>query len=509
MGKIEAFKLIGTIECKGLWSNSYKNIADKEWCDNAVAGTLNNIDGTTKLELNGSLHYNNFEQMDESLEIFGYLSNGLYVKLEGCYQTNISIAAPGYITENFIATRCFVINSCSSNFTFENKIEATQMRFSLNYLEDWFNIDTPTFEDAGKDGEFYIKYTNEYFENNNYYILDGDFCIKLVRKQMAVFNIHRGSTPKVDLHIKICTKEYKSVSLETLLKHSLWVSDFINFITHHFGYLINVNYLLEDEQNRYSLQEELDGDFITFTPHYVGALLFPQLTYNRDEPIFNSLRLKDIYKDFGKLISNWFDNKSKLEYIISLYKQNQLINLDITTKLVNQIIIIETYYNNYMCNKREELNERDKKLDYTKRKLKNELDRITVENTIKEEIIKKLDSKLKNKHPTLLEKIKVVFENLPPEIQNIYKDIDIEWYKNDEFIDNFAARLRDTRNFYTHGANKDRNKQRYTSIKEMISVSNILEYIIYYLVIKTLGVDDDKILNYPFINIKLKALYTE
>lgn len=502
MADLREFKLNNIIEYKGLWSLSAVGIYTNKRIETAVRGTLKINNGKIGLEINGKLKSYNFKNIYNSFDIFGYLSNGLYVKLEKCYITGRYFPSPGYPTESYTSARGFIINKNDDNII-SKTLQATQVRISLNYLEDWYDINLPTINNVGDDGSYSIDYNNDFFDNNNYEILDGKFYVKLVRNLTQNHNIHKGVITEVDSYLKINSKGYEPKPIDNLLDLVFWFKEFINFITQTFGNLTECTYLLEDNVNRIWIEKIKKDEYIYHRPYYEGKLIFNQLSFNNDELYFYSLRLSNIYKDFGLLINEWFKNKDNLDYIISLYNQNQIPNLDINTKLVNQIKILEAYYDNYKVNKREKINNRENKLNETKIKLKEYLNLFDVEVGIKEDIIKNINYSSKNKKPTLREKLKVILESLPKEFKFIFNYIDPEWNRDDKFIDKFAVRLKDTRNYHTHGANPNKNKNRYKSIKEIIRVNQVLDYIIYILVLKALGLDDKKISNYPFIKDKI------
>lgn len=102
------------------------------------------------------------------------------------------------------------------------------------------------------------------------------------------------------------------------------------------------------------------------------------------------------------------------------------------------------------------------------------------------------------------EKITILLESLPLEVKNIFSDIEVNYSKNKKFFENFAVRLKDTRNYYIHGANPNKNKRRFKSTSEIIKVNQVLDYVIYYLVLERLG-QKEKILNYPFLRSKISV----
>lgn len=504
MGKLDEFKLNNTIEYKGYWDISSTNVGENEWIQTAVPGVLKLNNGQAKLELNGVLNFLNHIKIHDGIDIFGYLSNGLYVKLEKCYQISMKLSVPGYKIENYICNKCIVLNKNYFDSDNDEDIKVTKVRFSIDYLEDWYNVDLPESNIFDEHNDFSIKYKNEFFENNEFKILNDDYIIKLVRKQNFNYLIHRGVVPEVKSYIKVSSINFNAVSLYTMYEIATWMKDFINFITQIYGNFLCFEFALEDKNHCEKAVKLDNGDYKCLNPIYLGKLLIQQIIDGNNQLKVNSLRLKDILEDFDLLIRNWFLNKEKLIYIISLHNQNKISNLDINTKLVNQIKILETYYDNYKKREREEISDRENKLNETKSKVKEFLNEIDVENNIKEEIVIKIDHKSKSKNPSLREKLKVTLEDLPEDLKCIFYYVDPGWEKDNNFTDEFAERLKDTRNYHIHGANPNKNKKRYKTIKEIITVNQILDYIIYFLVLKSLELDDMKILNYPFIKQKLK-----
>ena len=94
-------------------------------------------------------------------------------------------------------------------------------------------------------------------------------------------------------------------------------------------------------------------------------------------------------------------------------------------------------------------------------------------------------------------------ENIPEQLKNIFYLIDQNWKNDTNFEKNFANRLKDTRNYNTHGPGNNKNKARLKAFKELNNANTVLEYIIYYHVIHKLGITDDILLNYPFLRRKI------
>lgn len=234
-------------------------------------------------------------------------------------------------------------------------------------------------------------------------------------------------------------------------------------------------------------------------------MIFPQTSKKARKLSRNALKLLNIKSDYGKLISAWFENKDGLKYIIDLYYQNVISDIDIETVLVNQIKMMETYYDNFLQRKSENISDKEARVEEVKDQIKDWMVESGVEVPIKEEIIKKLDYAPKPKI-NLREKLTVLLEGLPTELKCIFLEIDPEWENDEDFFKDYSDRLRDTRNFYTHGANKNKNKRRLETTKDLVKASSILECVMYYYVLKPIyGEDNDQLMfQLPYLMSKIK-----
>lgn len=180
-------------------------------------------------------------------------------------------------------------------------------------------------------------------------------------------------------------------------------------------------------------------------------------------------------------------------------------SLEIETILVNKIKMLETYYNNFLQGQEERLTDKDLKYNEVKEKIKSYMNSFEIEESTKEEVNRRLDKNKKN-NMTLREKLEVVLERFPDELKVVFSEMDPNWKEDTNFIFNFSRRLKDTRNFYTHGANNQRNKRRFKTTDEFLSASLVLDFVIYYFVLRSLyGENRNKrIYQYPFLKSKLR-----
>lgn len=510
MGNIKSFNLDNNYSIEGMWALNLGDLFEKNsftFSDEAIPGNLELSEGRITLGINGCFNGFGSDYDKNVYRIYGYLSSGLFVILEKCFIINSDFSAPGYVVEKYLANVAYILDKdpIYTDFNIEEKIIATKVNFEINYLKNWYNIDLPSFDDSSDSKTVTIHYNNEFFDKNKFEILDGKYIISLKKDIKANQVIHQGAQVKTESYISIYTKDYKTETIEIFMEIANWTLKLSDFLTQTFGRYTYFEFYLEDEMNRMRIEDLGNGECKFHNPKYKGRLIFRQASKESPKLKINSLRLSDIKDDYGELIKAWFEEKDKLQYIIDLYYQNMNSSLEIETILVNKIKMLETYYDNFLQGQEERLTNKDLKYNEAKEKIKNYMNSLEIEESTKEEVNRRLDKNKKN-NTTLREKLEVVLERFPDELKVVFSEMDPNWKEDTNFIFNFSRRLKDTRNFYTHGANNRINKKRFKTTEEFLSASLVLDFVIYYFVLRSLyGENRNKrIYQYPFLKSKLR-----
>lgn len=508
MGRIKDLMLDKNIILKGRWAINFDDLFDDNstFSDKSKPGNLEITNGHILLDLNGKLYDSTSDFHNEVNTIYGYLNSGLYVILEKCFITNKIMNYPGYIVEVYLANFAYILdeNPCELKFQNDNEFLSNKVKFSIDYLDDWYNVDLPN-KKVVNSKEFTISYVNDYFKENRFEILNGKYLLSLNRDIKAIRELNKGVRVSFDSYISIYTNDKRTEAVNDFKKITDWTLKFIDFITQTYGKYTYFEFLLEDDINKSRIEKLEDGDYSSYYPKYTGRLIFPQISEKAPALRIESLRLDTIKNDFGFLISSWFENKEKLVYIIDLYYQNRIRTLDIESAVVNKIKMLEAYYNNFMSAKREEYKEKESKVDIVKEKIKDNLKSLDVDIQIQEELIRRLDKK-DNKYINLREKITAILESIPYELKLIFYEINSKWEDKKDFETYFAKRLVDTRNYYVHGANNEKHKKRLKSNKEFLLASSILDIVIYYCILNVLGISEEKLLSYPYLREKINLI---
>ena len=506
MGNIKSFNLYSNYKIEGMWALNLGDLFEKKsltFSDNAIPGNLELSEGRITLDINGCFNGFGYDYDNDNniYRIYGYLSSGLIVILENCFVINRTYSAHGYEVEKYLADVAYILNKdpIYTDFNIEEKIIATKVNFGIDYLDNWYNVDLPSFDNSNDSKTVTIHYNNEFFDNNKFEILDGKYILSLKRDMKLNRIINQGAQVKTESYISIYTKNYKEEPIEIFIEIANWTLRLNDFLTQTFGRHTYFEFYLEDEMNRMWIEDLGNGECKFHNPKYKGRFIFRQAPKEPPKLKINSLKLSDIKDDYGELLKAWFEEKDKLQYIIDLYCQNMNSSLEIETILVNKIKMLETYYDNFLQGQEERLTDRDLKYSEAKEKIKNFMDSSEFEESTKEEINRRLDKKKNN--ITLREKLEAVLERFPDELKVAFSEMDPNWKKDADFIFKFSQRLKDTRNFYTHGANNQRNRKRFTTTEEFISASLVLDFVIYYFVLRSLYGEkrDERIYQYPFL----------
>lgn len=506
MGKMDSIRMDNRQFIKGMWATRAEDLIGENgfFLDTAIPGTLEINEGRTTLDLNGKLHsdrrdfFNNFEK------IYGYSHSGLFIVLEKCYFTNRSMSVPGYEVEKYLVGRAFLLNDFSDfTSTGSEKIKATGIKFSVDYFKNWFNIELPIVEDTNYPKDFSVTYTNQYFETNTFDFLKGKYSLKIQRKVMFKNNIENGFDLEFNPFISIETKDYRRESVEDLLQIANWACKMNDFLTQSYGSYNYVEFHMEDEVNHYWSEREKDGMYLIHGPKYTGRLVFSQLSDINSKFKNSRLPLRRIKDIYGDLIRAWFENWDKLKYIVDLYYQNRIRSLDIETKVVNKIKILETYYDHFWSEEESTQNEVDPDLENAIQKTVQWVKEQDFEDEVKKNLTKKINAKWE-KRIYLTDKLKRILENLPDNLKNIFSEENPNWREDEEFIENYAIKLKNTRNYHTHGSNEA--EIRLKSIEELSVASDILDAVIYYLILGTTGLEDEEIIDFPFLKEKLSRI---
>lgn len=443
MGNIKSLNLDNNYRIEGMWALNLGDLFEKKsltFSGKAIPGNLELSEGRITLDINGCFNGFGYDYDKNIYRIYGYLSSGLIVILEKCFIINRTFSVPGYEVEKYLANVAYILDKdpIYTDFNIEEKIIATKVNFGIDYLDNWYNVDLPSFDDSSDSKTVTIHYNNEFFDNNKFEILDGKYILSLKKDIKSNQIINQGAQVKTESYISIYTKNYKEEAIEIFIEIANWTLKLSDFLTQTFGRYTYFEFYLEDEMIRMWTEDLGNGEYKFHSPKYKGRLIFAQTLKEAPKLKIDSLRLSDIKDDYGELLKAWFEKKDKLQYIVDLYYQNMNSSLEIETILVNKIKMLETYYDNFLQNQEDGIEDKDLKFEKVKGEIKTFIENLEIEECMKEEVNRRLDKKKNN--ITLREKLEAVLERFPDELKVVFSEMDPNWKEDTNFIFNFSKR---------------------------------------------------------------------
>lgn len=502
MSKLDSFRLDNEVIFKGYWTTNIEDLYKKDdiCLEKAIPGDLKIENGRVTVDLNGNFNKSSFKCDNSISEIYGYLSTGIFVSLKNCINIVFNFSVPGYGTAKYIANE---LNAYSTVLNNKEELESVKninkIEFSISYLNELYNLDLPEVI-KDESNNMIITFINDFFGNNEFKILDGEYYVSFKRDTLFIKHFDKVPDINYDYYISVYSKKFKESLIDKFKDISNWLLRLFNFLTQTWGEYLYFKYINEDEVNCRRVEELENGIHKYYYPNYQGRLVFPQISIPNSGSLCDKLKLTDIIDNFESIISKWFKNKEKLKYIIDLYVQNLSPNIAVELALINKIRMLETYNDNFQNVVIGETNEAESNTINESKETKGDM--ISKSKT-KEKNINRLDNH-DRKNPSLKNKLVFILKNIPDNLKRSFSIINKDWEKEELFIDDFAKKLKDTRNYYTHTANEEKNINRLKTMDEMIAVSQVLDYIIYYWVLKVLLDDDKKILDLPFFRRVIK-----
>lgn len=506
MGKMDSIRMDNRQFIKGMWATRAEDLIGENgfFLDTAIPGTLEINEGRATLDLNGIFGAEQ-DIHREFKKIFGFSYSGLLIILEKCFVIDTVKTTPGYVVEKYLANKAFFFKSNLLPLSMDDckALKATTIRFRADYFKKWFNIDFTKVDKTNYPEHFTVSYGNQYFETNKFDILEGKYSLRLKRDIIRKDSIENGFDLEFNPFISIETKDYRRESVQDLLQIANWVFKMNDFLTQSYGSYEYFEFHLEDEINRFESRKMKGGVTIPSAPFYSGRLVFQQLSDINSKFKNSRLPLRRIKDIYGDLIRAWFENWDKLKYIVDLYYQNRIRSLDIETKVVNKIKILETYYDHFWSEEESSRKEVDPDLENAIQKTEQWVKEQDFEDEVKKNLTKKINAKWE-KRIYLTDKLKKILENLPEKLKNVFSEEDPNWLEDEKFIENYAKKLKNTRNYHTHGSNEA--EIRLKTIEELSVASDILDAVIYFLILGTMGLEDEEILDLPFLKEKLSRI---
>ncbi|QIL46834.1 hypothetical protein G7081_07005 [Vagococcus coleopterorum] len=189
---------------------------------------------------------------------------------------------------------------------------------------------------------------------------------------------------------------------------------------------------------------------------------------------------KEYSNNFNKLYQCFFDQREKIEPIIENYISDKILPTFAIKSLVNISKTLEMYHRTYVYTEPEV----NKEFLYKKNKVLEFIEKEFEENPVKDELKSQLS--FVKEEPSFSGKISKLLKSVPDDLRNLFR--------NGKEISKVSKRITETRNYLTHGGDKNNYPDRYQEISEIIDIIIKLRCITDYYLLKELGFQSELII---------------
>lgn len=419
--------------------------------------------------LNNKSFFSLFEDLPQTT-VYGFDSNANLLILKVEHRAYGQINNPGFPVLSHRVREVKIINVFYSQLginsndnkdllglinEIEYNNEVIYINLSFNHLENWIgkSVSFMQFNEDTRDSTLGVnlsEYTPTEIHIDKYDIW--------LRDILMTTNIYDELQIKKSYFLQLYQKDSKSISYTNAFDLTKKIKQFIEMTSD-----VALNYTAIDILYKFHIIDKLK------IPLIKGKLLFPQSNINKKIPLnkFEGNKLNQIEDEFENAFNKWMDIEDDFNFIINQYLSSLHKDHYLENKFVDIVGILEVFHRTFINNysNRNLTHEEIEKNKEILRKIETVIDDKDILENFTYQLTKT------KKHVILFDRLTNLFTELPEELR-------LKYFTNDEGIDEFVKKLRDTRNYFVHGGKK--GKYFIESIDEMYEKYNkckkILEY---------------------------------
>lgn len=450
----------------------------------STTGKLIFKDSKIRLQLYGSfddfnenaVEYGTSELKKETY-IFGFSQDGCTIIIENAIVVDWKMSVPGMKYTEYSTNRCLVMEINYSHFGFGvdqlcnmlvnegiDNISCKSCNFSIKDMNLWMN--SSAIKSQLKDKYCSIYYDLSEVETDTFTVRDrnllysNDVICKRDSNRLSeeYFWILKGKNGE-----NITLKELKT-SID-VFKNLLQF--FVESPTEYT--FINFKIAVEGENEK------------TISAHYI------QSQYKSKVKTKVSVHYTDIKEKLASILENWYNKNDKLSLIIENYLNDVNTNYFSNTKLLNAIKNLEIYHRKFKDI--QEDRQINSNLEQYKMQLINYIKKNIDDKEVKYRFIRNIKY---NPDMTLHKRLSELFEELDFKVQEEFFQSPNKTSKDNR--ESIITSLVETRNYYTHGDDKNKYLNMISDTLEQLNMTSILNQIIKYYIYKELEMLDDDII---------------
>lgn len=469
MTSLKEYSLFDDFDIMGRWYLIDQSLHE------AIDGILHYSTNGVELELFGTFDSDATAIYETIDYLYGVSQKGKLLILQNCHMLKRKFNAPGFPISNYLVNEFFVFEFDEELFeTMKTAISPLafdhytieQLNFSTNYLDDFIDRSSLVKKWSTDKKWSSIESDMQDYKIDEYKIGDNQFKIK------SDISVSRTPNSYFEKQALVIQSNNSENDFSSFMEQAKLIKNLLGFLTNipvHFEYI----------------QLSLKKKDIENSKKVTGRYFFNQV----GEKIEGSKRLpvaySDIQEEFGSILKYWYEKNDKLDFIISGYFSDLYLPYFLHIKLLNSIRNLEIYHRNFIDPGEEIDEELEKEQEKVIEYIKN--------NISKEEYQNRFEKNIRYYSEMHLHKrLKELFKILPEEIAD--KLIKHPNKSPSNSIDRLAYKLKETRNYYTHGDDEERYPNKIHGKSEIFFINEVLRIIIRYFIYYELGISKEKIL---------------
>lgn len=393
---------------------------------------------------------------DDCLTIFGFLDDGNKITLEYCSLKSEKFSSL-FKSQKISVLNCYIgeiINNLEDNII-------VGMRIETSLLKSWANMFI--FDDKKNEDSFDFSYKLQkpIISELEFFSVTLNFDISMSYPSNSSFNFEQ--TPAFYINFR------EKVSVEKAWKIAFKINQLMTILIGEKTEIIEIKFFLKklDEE----IVETKYHKIIYETPLIPYGSIWKSETKNKEKHWrFMSSNLREIEIQLPDIIKTWFSKEDKIDVLINLFTSVYLLDGQFTeTQFLTLAQALESFHRknrkNYMLDENEFAEKRKKIIE-----------------ALPEEYKEEFEGRLKfTNEPNFSKRIKELFNEANDIIGNKKRD-----------IKSISNEISEMRNYYTHydKSNKNHNSNNFD---KLIEYTDLMEILVYIILFKEIGFDNDKI----------------
>lgn len=485
MGNVKTRNLLDSFEIEGRWY-----LPGKDVDVNGLVGTLKYSSDEILLHVQGSFtEYDTFsdDATSERITIFGFSNDGDHFSLFGCSLSNARQSYPGFSSCTYYVSKFY-----GGDFIIEDETQLKQLEASFSFLnlDSWlrYQVMTYTFSKDRKNVQLQIDMDSNHIDKKSYFVQS----LEINLSEEIGYSIQHPQdwfleeTTKVSFHrnYHIAKNEKQATSYLSLFEFMQSYRRLLALLIGSPMFFSYIEFEIPNEEIKFESTDRIHYHKVRLFYRQVGDIVNAKhLNPRRPQSIL--IRHADVTEHFNEIINKWYQLKDVFQDIAASFISDSYLPGYLENSFLNCAKGLEAYHRYFMIkgsscrnNGSDNIieNDRQKIIDYI---VKNVLP--ANQDYFLSRVKYEEESSFRARLTELLEALP---ENLKTKLFGTL---------NSKEKRKFVSQVVETRNYYTHRANKSNYKNVVSDIRPLMKIVHQMSWMLQYYCITELGVESSVI----------------